>query len=701
MDPASEAGESYLAAINADLGDEPLEVLAPLNDQLWEDFQRGEGITISKTATQMHERRVERAIQTLNNGAINAMMNQNNLPAQYFVYALMDMAETMAGWIGRRGITRYEHFHGIIPDFRQATGMGFGVLGVCKNPNADSSKGTLSRNELVCCLVSPIGGVNNHLVIRDHDNKNIPVYRGDIVVIHQGELEFTAAEWKTLVPTVCPDTGKIISVKSGTTELFSANKLIHLQHQRQLDPMQPAVLTDAQRDYLQRQYTKITGDRVRRAKDPVINSPNPTYPIPVPMTTSLQPIPSTNTDDLAGDVVENIGGNGDEVDLPWKESEDMEMPEERSPEAWKSEPWSFKHQEVGTRVTGLFQGRLYDGTITRVLVNYVDADGDAYPTIYFAEYDDGDEEEIWGDDDLDHAKKMCQQRQPPTTTAREQRADRRRQRVAVHTASIRLSPKQINRIIQQHNDQPTAQQESKSMWKPEQPLEEDDFACLATAAYDEAGRMRGMDNHGVTSGGHRINPVVSPPQTILPSIPSPTDHTISAPLPRMENIPMYEQQVEDAVGIWRGLYHLCPLVEDYDAMQYLCNMVGGVPTEEQIKEFFSPEAVRRTFDKYQQQQIPAFKARAVRTDNNPSARQVENNEHLQAAFGPAVRKYIDGGLAAGEHYFRAERVSSSIPIFSKKTCRPRCLLLKWVYLKMFHLLFHNYFHALHNTMTKV
>lgn len=85
-------------------------------------------------------------------------------------------------------------------------------------------------------------GGNHYLVIRDHDHNKIPVYRrGNILVIRQGQLEFTRAQWNTLKPTVCPDTGKILSVKSGTMELFDAAKITHKQHQRQLDPMQPAV----------------------------------------------------------------------------------------------------------------------------------------------------------------------------------------------------------------------------------------------------------------------------------------------------------------------------------------------------------------------------------------------------------------------------------------------------------------------------
>ena len=60
------------------------------------------------------------------------------------------------------------------------------------------------------------------------------------------------------------------------------------------------------------------------------------------------------------------------VDEPWKEDEEMEMPEGRTKDAWKKEPWSFSHKEIGTRISGLFYGKIYDGTVTRVLESYVD-----------------------------------------------------------------------------------------------------------------------------------------------------------------------------------------------------------------------------------------------------------------------------------------------------------------------------------------
>ena len=40
-------------------------------------------------------------------------------------------------------------------------------------------------------------------------------------------------------------------------KLFVAAKMIHMQHQRQFHPMQPAVFTDSQQEYSQRQHRGI------------------------------------------------------------------------------------------------------------------------------------------------------------------------------------------------------------------------------------------------------------------------------------------------------------------------------------------------------------------------------------------------------------------------------------------------------------
>ena len=106
-DLASEIGAEYLAIINAELGDRAVEVIAPLSVALW---HQKKGIDVLFAATQMHETTVERSIQTLQNGAINTMMNQRNLTAKYYEFAVMDMAETMLGWMTPEGITRFEAF---------------------------------------------------------------------------------------------------------------------------------------------------------------------------------------------------------------------------------------------------------------------------------------------------------------------------------------------------------------------------------------------------------------------------------------------------------------------------------------------------------------------------------------------------------------------------------------------------------------
>ena len=104
-DPDSTIGMEWLNKINEDL-DQPLQILAPLSPKVMAEHQRQHGISVNKTATEQHERMVERHIQTLQNDAINAMMSQNNLPAHLYGYALMNAGERMNAMIGRQETTR-------------------------------------------------------------------------------------------------------------------------------------------------------------------------------------------------------------------------------------------------------------------------------------------------------------------------------------------------------------------------------------------------------------------------------------------------------------------------------------------------------------------------------------------------------------------------------------------------------------------
>ena len=65
------------------------------------------------------------------------------------------------------------------------------------------------------------------------------------------------------------------------------------------------------------------------------------------------------------------------------------------------------------------------------------------------------------------------------------------------------------------------------------------------------------------------------------------------------------------------------------------------------------ETLQASFESYSNVTTrPVFKTRAIRTNANPSLTQVLRSVQLQEAFGPAVRKFIDGGLEGPEPIHR-------------------------------------------------
>jgi hypothetical protein len=193
----------------------------------------------------------------------------------------MNVANHLNAMVEINDTTRHQHFYKRRPQWVQLTSMPFGGLGVTRRPKQALFKGILPMNEFVAVLVSPIELVGQHLVLRAHDSNNIPGMRGDIIPVVPGTLERTAAEWNSLEQTI-GDNGNIISVKSGTTELFSVARAVPQFQQRQLQPATVKALTDSQ---IQR-WKQLSGTMPQQR--PVVPQPNPIQPPNIQPTLDFQ-----------------------------------------------------------------------------------------------------------------------------------------------------------------------------------------------------------------------------------------------------------------------------------------------------------------------------------------------------------------------------------------------------------------------------
>ena len=177
-------------------------------------------------------------------------------------------------------------------------------------------------------------------------------------------MNHTDADWRSLAPTFDAD-GKLISVKAGATELMTTQRAIHNFQQLSIDASKPAVLTPSQEE----RYRQIGGH------------------VPKPVDRFH---PAHHVDEVPVNGV-------DQREVVHEEKVRMESEEQ----------WSVDHEEVGTRVAEMFEGKMFGGTIDRVLLAHTDADGDEIPTIYHVRYDDNDEAELEGEDALQHGKDMA------------------------------------------------------------------------------------------------------------------------------------------------------------------------------------------------------------------------------------------------------------------------------------------------------
>ena len=661
-DPESTLGLQALTDINNNLGEgNRLNILEPFSTKVYKEYQRSHsGTIINKTACEENEKRAERSIRTLGDSAINAMICQSALPAEYYGYAVLDSTEKANGNVGKDGMSRHEAFENKRPHWDQYTAMSFGSLALCRRVRATIDKGEKARNSLVAVLVSPLALRGQRLVLEADNKHHIPVMRGGLTGIPQGHIKHTAADWQSFVPEV-NDNGDLVSLKSGTRELFTLASVVRNQQQRQLDPTDPAALTDAQRIH----WKNLTGNIPKQgAKEDGVEEPA-----------------------------------NDEEDAPVDEEEednDQQQQQQNQMEVdipQGAEVWSTDHESIGARVAGAFEeGKIFAGIIDRYLPAHNDEHGQPLPDIFHLKYDDGDEEELWGQQELQHAKDRAkllpndQQQQPVYLMPAAQPSDavRRSNRLAqlrALTAKL-LTPQQLLLMLGDKEDAPS----QATVVEPLPPVAEitaaDEVMCVPTSVYDEAGiprdsitadrfnaelasqhpqltvlqGIRPLDSGG-SGDAIALQAIVRPSLLNLSSTIQtlPNNSLLShSPLPSQstdQESTLYSREDIELTQLFSDIYQQQPTEEDMNMLRYLANLVGKHPTSEEVREYNSPSTNNRQSIIQPSAQVAALKARITRTEENPSSNQVEKSASLQATFNDAVRTFIDGGIAKGHHQF--------------------------------------------------
>ena len=165
--------------------------------------------------------------------------------------------------------------------------------------------------------------------------------------------------------------------------------------------------------------------------------------------------------------------------------------------------------------------------------------------------------------------------------------------------------------------------------------------------YDASGKWRivGASSSGSSTSAH--DPVVPVPSiNSYPTLPNPPlSATILSPdeddvrkcdSGEEEEIPVvYDEEVVEAAQLWHALYGRYPSHEEYDSIEHLCAVIGGVPTEEQLRQYNSPLYISS-----KPINVHGIKARVIRTADNPSLAMVLASPELRAEYGPVVREFI-------------------------------------------------------------
>ena len=617
----------------------------PLSAATWTQHQLPpRGISINKVAAEVHEKAAERNIQTCYDNAIYNMIMQPFLSAKFFLYAAMSAAETHNGMIGRLGnISRHQHFYGKVPDFLQWTQGTFGQLVVTPRPvrnrDVEAPTGKWSRAQLAVRLVAPLSHRDTSLVLLA--DSSIPVMRSQCVGISPLCLKRTAMDWKLLEPKF-DEQGNIIEIKAGTRDIFTVGKALQEYQKDQFGPDSSSALTPAQEERLAERFL-IVGKKP--LLPPLVNDPpqNPIPPIPpIPpiLPIPIQPIPPLQP-------VDEVMDDADVME----EVVDKEMEEDMQAQD-NDEKFTTDHEQVGVRVAGMWDGQLYDGSVTAVLPAHTDAEGNAYEDIFRLIYEDGDIEEVYGLTALQQAKQIYLDRYAKSTSAGERQSARIRARTQAF--SSRLTQPQVAALMRGDDDM-KPWTDFQGWIEPVQPLlHEQDFVCMPTATHDEAGMLR------CDKWGQSPHPVVShsPPLITNPIPPnlSPSQQLLFDEMHWGEDFGADATMVS-AVAAWKESYNDQPSRSNLDGLQQLCTLIGRVPTVSEIHQHFDYSPPTISFDTYWSDISPpvrALKARVQRTNKNPTLSMIQKNEALTARYLPVIRKVIDGGIAENIHRFITE-----------------------------------------------
>ena len=151
----------------------------------------------------------------------------------------------------------------------------------------------------------------------------------------------------------------------------------------------------------------------------------------------------------------------------------------------------------------------------------------------------------------------------------------------------------------------------------------EEFMCLPNNMYDASGNWRvgGASSSASSTSAH--DPVVTPPiintHPTLPNPPlsatilSPDEDDIRKFDEDVEVDVVYDEDVVEGAQLWHQVYGQYPSREDYDSIEHLCAVIGGVPTEDQLRLYNSP-----LYSSSKPINVHGMKARVVRTADNPS-----------------------------------------------------------------------------------
>jgi hypothetical protein len=330
----------------------------------------------------------------------------------------------------------------------------------------------------------------------------------------------------------------------------------------------------------------------------------------------------------------------------------------------EGEAWTIDHPLIGDRVAEIYDGKVYGGTIARVLPSHTDSDGEVEEIVAYVEFDDGDDADLTGEIEIQRAKDMVRRLPPalrdnnhnnnPDVPAVRQSARIAAKQRAFTASSSRVTQRQLRQMVMGLQDAPSEEYEETQFDASDSMLSGEEFCCLPTSSYDAAGNWLEEDQSSVDYDAVHPMVVSSPPTHIDSSLSNPPSSAIS--LTSHEEVgtmchPVMEVEYvseEEVVGrrVWEEMYRQPPTLWECDVIQNLCTILQRAPTAEDISKCNSPN-----YNDHVPVNVHMLKARVLRTDRNPSFGMVKNSPALQREFGPAIEKWREAGLTEGYHEF--------------------------------------------------